>query len=241
MRSFSTERAEFVPFHVLGVRARRSPVRSTSSTATLSTTSKRRPQPCGHSWFRTAAVHGCSTSSSGVELQTLCRRVLRHMPPSAREFLEDSRNAVAARFDDMTGPSAAHLAPGDAQLSGHRPSQEAKCASVWQRVISNPASLMTVSATSTSMPSICVRSTPVMRWSSCPKSNWGYGCRPSAPAPPGARVRVKRRRAIGKPEVCRVGHASKLASRNLANLSISGHFRNGCSPSSFCSCVQYGY
>jgi hypothetical protein len=36
------------------------------------------------------------------------------MPPSAREFLEDSRNAVAARFDDMTGPSAAHLAPGDA-------------------------------------------------------------------------------------------------------------------------------
>jgi hypothetical protein len=173
--------------------------------------------------------------------KTLCRRVLRHMPPSAREFRKDSRNAVAARFDDMTGPSAAHLAPGDAQLSGHRPSQEAKCASVWQRVISNPASLMTVSATSTSMPSICVRSTPVMRWSSCPKSNWGYGCRPSAPAPPGARVRVKRRRAIGKPEVCRVGHASKLASRNLANLSISGHFRNGCSPSSFCSCVQYGY
>jgi hypothetical protein len=122
--------------------------------------------------------------------KTLCRRVLRHMPPSAREFLEDSRNAVAARFDDMTGPSAAHLAPGDAQLSGHRPSQEAKCASVWQRVISNPASLMTVSATSTSMPSICVRSTPVMRWSSCPKSNWGVWL-------PAFRRRFTRTRAPG--------------------------------------------
>jgi hypothetical protein len=173
--------------------------------------------------------------------KTLCRRVLRHMPPSAREFLEDSRNAVAARFDDMTGPSAAHLAPGDAQLSGHRPSQEAKCASVWQRVISNPASLMTVSATSTSMPSICVRSTPVMRWSSCPKSNWGVWLPAFRRRFTRTRAPEVRARAIGKPEVCRVGHASKLASRNLANLSISGHFRNGCSPSSFCSCVQYGY
>src|SRR2546423_9594429 len=59
------------------------------------------------------------------------------------------------------------------RLSGHSPSHDAKCASVFQRVMSTPTSLMTVWATPTSMPSIRVRSTPLMRDSSQPRSNCG--------------------------------------------------------------------
>src|SRR5262249_47559660 len=53
------------------------------------------------------------------------------------------------------------------------PSQEAKWCSSGQRDMSSPTSLMSVCATPTSMPSIRVRSTPLMRCSSRPKSNCG--------------------------------------------------------------------
>src|SRR5258705_8923929 len=52
------------------------------------------------------------------------------------------------------------------RLSGHNPSQEAKCASVFQRVISSPTSLIIVCATIALTPSILLRSTPVIRCNS---------------------------------------------------------------------------
>jgi len=49
------------------------------------------------------------------------------------------------------------------RLSGHRPSQLLKWCSVFQALISTPTSEMIVCAVCTSIPSICVRSTPVAR------------------------------------------------------------------------------
>ena len=46
---------------------------------------------------------------------------------------------------------------------GAKPSQEPKCFSVGQRLMSSPISLITVRAVLASMLSICVRSTPVIR------------------------------------------------------------------------------
>src|SRR6516164_503305 len=59
-------------------------------------------------------------------------------------------------------------------LSGHRRSQETKWSSVRHLLMSQPASLITVDAVITSMPSIRVRSTPVIRNKASRISNcWG--------------------------------------------------------------------
>src|SRR5215467_711255 len=59
------------------------------------------------------------------------------------------------------------------RLSGQSRSQETKWFSVSQRLISYPASLKIVVAVTMSIPSIRVRSVPVMRNNSARKSNWG--------------------------------------------------------------------
>src|SRR5713226_1221247 len=61
----------------------------------------------------------------------------------------------------------------DCRLSGHSPNQEAKCDSVFHRLMSSPTSLSSVWATITSMPSMRVRSTPVTRCSSLLRSKRG--------------------------------------------------------------------
>jgi len=58
-------------------------------------------------------------------------------------------------------------------LWGHKPSQEAKFFSVFQRVMSRPTSEMIVCEVTTSMPSMLVRSAPLMRYSSSRRSNCG--------------------------------------------------------------------
>src|SRR6266542_6113381 len=68
------------------------------------------------------------------------------------------RSAVAARLTTRRVPLATTLSPV-IRLSGHSPNQEAKCDSVFQRLISKPTSLISVSATITSIPSMRVRST----------------------------------------------------------------------------------
>ena len=60
---------------------------------------------------------------------------------------------------------------------------------VFQRVMSRPTSLMRVWATPTSMPSMRVRSTPLIRASSWPRSNCGVGCRLPAAFDAGRAVR----------------------------------------------------
>ncbi len=67
--------------------------------------------------------------------------------------------------DYVPRASASTLSPL-MRLSGHSPNHEAKCASVFQRLMSNPTSLMTVCATITLTPSIRVRSTPLIRCNS---------------------------------------------------------------------------
>jgi hypothetical protein len=59
-------------------------------------------------------------------------------------------------------------------LSGQRRNQETKWSSVRHLLMSQPASLIAVGAVITSMPSIRVRSTPVIRNKPARKSNcWG--------------------------------------------------------------------
>src|SRR5437879_13726358 len=58
-------------------------------------------------------------------------------------------------------------------LSGHSRSQETKWCSVFHLLISHPASLRIVIAVITSIPSIRVRSVPLMRNNSARKSNCG--------------------------------------------------------------------
>jgi hypothetical protein len=71
----------------------------------------------------------------------------------------------AARLTTRRVPQASTLSPL-ALLSGHNPSHEEKCASVFHRPMSSSTSLIKVWATMTSMPSIHVRSTPVMHHNS---------------------------------------------------------------------------
>jgi hypothetical protein len=69
-----------------------------------------------------------------------------------------SRSAVEARLITCRVPRLSTLPPL-LRLSGHKPSQEAKCFSVFQRRMSTPTSETMVCAFCTSMPSIRVRST----------------------------------------------------------------------------------
>ncbi len=82
------------------------------------------------------------------------------------------RYAVAARLTTRRVPRASTLSPL-VRLSGHNPSHEEKCASVFHRLMSSPTSLIKVWATITSMPSILVRSTPEIRCNSLRSSNRG--------------------------------------------------------------------
>ena len=82
------------------------------------------------------------------------------------------RSAVAARLTTRRVPRLSTLSPL-MRLSGHSPNQEAKCDSVFHRLMSSPTSLSSVWATITSMPSMRVRSTPVIRCSSLLRSNCG--------------------------------------------------------------------
>jgi hypothetical protein len=58
-------------------------------------------------------------------------------------------------------------------LVGHSPSQLAKCFSLGKASKSTPTSAMTLCAICTSIPSTCVQSTPVIRYSSVRRSNFG--------------------------------------------------------------------
>jgi hypothetical protein len=86
--------------------------------------------------------------------------------------IADIRNAVATRLATRRVPRPKTLSPL-IRLSGQSPSQDAKWDSVFQRVISSPTSLTIVWATMTSMPSMRVRSTPVIRCSSRLRSKRG--------------------------------------------------------------------
>src|SRR5260370_13134898 len=72
------------------------------------------------------------------------------------------RRAVAARLTTWRVPRFSTLPPL-IRLSGHSPSQEANCFSVFHRLISTPTSEMIVCTVWTSRPATLVRSTPVMR------------------------------------------------------------------------------
>src|ERR1019366_3242545 len=75
------------------------------------------------------------------------------------------RKAVAARFSTWRVPRGYTLPPV-ILLFGHSPSQEAKCASVGHLLISRPTSATMVCAIITWIPSMRVRSVPLIRYSS---------------------------------------------------------------------------
>src|ERR1700736_2600661 len=89
-----------------------------------------------------------------------------------RKVLAAIRNALVARLLVGSRPLPMTLSPL-ILLSGHSRSQETKWCSVFHLVISHPASLRIVIAVITSIPSIRVRSAPVMRNNSAHRSNFG--------------------------------------------------------------------
>jgi hypothetical protein len=82
------------------------------------------------------------------------------------------RKALASGWITLRAPFP-NTFPPLMRLSGHSPSQEAKCASVFHRLMSQPTSLMIFCAVITSTPSRSVKSTPVMRCSSLVRSKIG--------------------------------------------------------------------
>src|SRR6202521_89320 len=82
------------------------------------------------------------------------------------------RKAVAARFSTWRLPRWYTLPPV-ILLSGHSPSQEAKCASVGHLLISRTTSATRVCAIITLIASMRVRSIPLIRYSSPRRLNCG--------------------------------------------------------------------
>ena len=72
------------------------------------------------------------------------------------------RRASAARLTTSRVPRV-RTRPPLIRLSGHQPSQEAQCVALFHRLMSRPISAMRVWAVSPSMPSMRVKSTPLMR------------------------------------------------------------------------------
>ena len=86
--------------------------------------------------------------------------VLRTEVRLAFEQCRSSQTEGSGRaVEHVTGPSSEYFISAD-RLSGQSPNHEAKCASVFQGLMSNPTSLMTVCATITSMPSMRVNPLP---------------------------------------------------------------------------------
>ena len=81
----------------------------------------------------------------------------RCSPWAARRNAAAVRLALGLVFELMTLPPVI-------RLSGLSPNQDAKCLALGHFVMSVPISLITLSAVKPSMPSIWVRSTPVIRY-----------------------------------------------------------------------------
>ena len=79
-----------------------------------------------------------------------------------RKVFAGSSKGLYRLADGKLTPLADFRLPADSRLSGQRASQLAKCFSVGQRVMSVPISLISFNGVRLSMPSICVRSTPVL-------------------------------------------------------------------------------
>ena len=118
-----------------------------------------------------AVSHG-GDGLRGTELGAQTAVLRAEVGAAADQGVAAIRSAVAARLTTRRVPLPSTLSPL-MRLSGHSPNQEAKWASVFHRPMSSPTSLRSVWATITSMPSMRVRSTPVMRCSSLLRSNCG--------------------------------------------------------------------
>src|SRR5215471_8825506 len=104
---------------------------------------------------------------------------LRNRRNCAPKYVSLARKVLAAIFKALVARLLVGMRPFPMTLpplillSGLSLSQETKWFSVFHLLISPPTSLRTVIAVMTSMPSIRVRSVPVMRNKSCRRSNCG--------------------------------------------------------------------